>query len=138
MNRRAFLVAVPIVAGSTGASLLGAALPGTAAAAAEVKVIYVGGWDCEPCSRWKNQHKPSWLASPEFQRVTWIEVDVPRLKEAYRERYWPGDLKPVLDQLPQKGGTPRFLIVQDGRVVSNEFGSNKWAQTMTDLRNILR
>lgn len=138
MNRRAILAAALIGAGPIGATLMGAVAPGTAAAAAEVKVIYVGGWDCEPCLRWKSQYKPTWLASPEFQRVTWIEVDVPRLKEAYRERYWPGELKPVLDQLPQKGGTPRFLIVQDGRVVSNEFGSNKWAQTMTDLRGILR
>lgn len=133
MNRRAFLLAGPI-----GATLMGATMLGTAAAAAsDVKVIYVGGWDCEPCSRWKIQHKPAWLGSAEFKRVTWIEVDVPRLREAYKERYWPGDLKPILEQLPHKGGTPRFLVVQDGKVVSNEFGSNKWAQTMTDLRHVL-
>ncbi len=100
-------------------------------------MIYVGGWDCPPCTQWKNVYKTRWLASPEFQRVTWIEVEAPKLKEAYQERYWPGELKPVLDQIPRKGGTPRFLIVQDGRIVSNEFGGSRWTATMTDLKKLL-
>ncbi len=127
MNRRAFLVA----------GLLASMALSPAQAAAEVKVIYVGGADCRPCSNWKNQYKAAWLASPEFGKVTWIEVDPPKLKEAYQERNWPGDLKPILDQLPRKTGTPRFLIVQDGKIVSNEFGTNKWTQTMSDLHKIL-
>lgn len=127
MNRRAFLFAA--VAAST--------IPVAARAAADIKVIYVGGWDCPPCTTWKNTHKAKWLASPEFPQVTWIEVDPPRLKEAYQERYWPGDLKPILDQLPRKSGTPRFLIVKDGKIVSNEFGVSKWASTMTDLKKLL-
>lgn len=128
MNRRAFLVA----------GLLASMVLGPAQAASEVKVIYVGGADCQPCSNWKSKHKAAWLASPEFKKVTWVEVDPPKLKEAYQDRYWPSDLKPILDQLPRKTGTPRFLIVQDGKIVSNEFGSNKWAQTMTDLRKVLQ
>ena len=36
-----------------------------------------------PCSNWKNQYKAAWLASPEFRKVTWVEVDPPKLKEAY-------------------------------------------------------
>ena len=43
----------------------------------------------------------------------------------------------VLDQLPRKSGTPRFLIVQDRRVVSNEFGTGKWATTLADLKKLL-
>ncbi len=127
MNRRALLLA----------GLLASMALGPVQAASEVKVIYVGGWDCQPCSNWKNQYKAAWLASPEFGKVTWVEVDPPKLKEAYQERHWPGDLKPILDQLPRKNGTPRFLIVRDGKIVSNEFGTNKWTQTMSDLHQIL-
>jgi hypothetical protein len=127
MNRRAFVFA----------SLLAATIPGAARAASDIKVIYVGGWDCPPCTQWKNTRKAGWLASPEYGRVTWIEVEAPRLKEAYQERYWPGDLKPILDQLPRKSGTPRFLIVRDGQVVANEFGGSKWAVIMADLRKLL-
>ena len=46
------------------------------------------------------------------------------------------DLKPILDQVPRKSGTPRFLIVKDGKIVSNEFGTSKWASTMTDLKKL--
>ena len=127
MKRRAFVFA----------SLAAATVPAAAHAASDLKVIYVGGWDCPPCSEWKKTKKAAWLASPEFSRVTWIEVDAPKLKEAYQARYWPGDLKPILDQLPRKAGTPRFLIVRDGQVVANEFGGSKWPAIMADLKKLL-
>ena len=126
MNRRALLF--------TG---FAAALAARPAAASDIKVIYVGGWDCPPCTQWKNTQKAGWLASADYQKVTWIEVDAPKLKEAYQERYWPGDLKPILDQLPRKSGTPRFLIVRDGKVVSNEFGGSKWTLILADLKKML-
>ena len=127
MNRRALLFA----------GLFASTALSSARAAPAVQVIYIGGWDCPPCTQWKNTQKAKWLASPEFSRVTWVEVDAPKLKEAYQARYWPGDLKPILDQIPRKSGTPRFLIVKDGRIVSNEFGGGQWTATMADLKKLL-
>jgi hypothetical protein len=127
MNRRAFIFA----------ALAAPAAAGAARAAADTKVIYVGGWDCQPCLAWKRNQRSAWLVSPEFRKVTWIEIEAPKLKEAYQERYWPGELKAILDQLPRKGGTPRFLIVQQGKVASNEFGGSRWASTMADLKQLL-
>jgi hypothetical protein len=128
MIRRAFLIA----------SLLAATSPllanGAAGAASDLTVIYVGGLDCPPCTQWKNTQKGRWLASPEYRKVTWVEVESPKLREAYKERYWPVDLRPVLAQLPRKSGTPRFLIVRDGKIVSNEFGTGGWAPTVADLK----
>jgi hypothetical protein len=129
MNRRAFLIAGLLASTSLASA--------RAAAAADLRVIYVGGWDCPPCAQWKNTQKARWLASPEFHKVTWIEVEAPRLREAYQERYWPAELRPVLARLPRKSGTPRFLIVKDGQVVSNEFGGSRWAATMADLKKLL-
>ena len=127
MNRRAFLFA----------STVAASVPGVARSASDLKVIYIGGWDCPPCTEWKNTRKAGWLASPEYKQVSWIEVESPKLKEAYQTRYWPGDLRPILDQLPRKSGTPRFLIVKDGNVVANEFGTSRWATIMKDLKKHL-
>ena len=131
MNRRAFLIA----------SLLAATSPmmllGPAHAASDLTVIYVGGLDCPPCTEWKNTQKARWLASPEYKKVTWVEVESPKLREAYKERYWPADLRPVLAQLPRKSGTPRFLIVRDGKLVANEFGTGRWAATVADLKKEL-
>lgn len=123
MNRRAFVVATLL-----------ASLPHVPARAApSLKVIYVGGWDCQPCTNWKNKYKAAWLASREYQKITWIEVESPKLKEAYQERFWPGDLRPILDQLPRRTGTPRFLIVRDDKVIANEFGGNQWPKILAEL-----
>jgi hypothetical protein len=125
MNRRAFLFA----------SL--AASAGTARAAGGLQVIYVGGRDCPPCRRWSATYKAKWLASQEYGRVVWYEVEPPHLSEAYQERHWPEALRPVLAQVPRKNGTPRFLIVEGGRIVSNEMGVSKWLNTMAELRKLL-
>lgn len=77
------------------------------------------------------------MASPEYRQVDWVEIDPAKFREAYQARYWPGDLRPVLDQLPRKSGAPRFLIVRDGRVVSNEFGLSRWEVTVTELKKLL-
>lgn len=107
------------------------------AAPAEIRVIYVGGPDCPPCVRWKREHLEAWLVSPEFRQVIWEEVEAARFREVYQEQYWPGDLGPILRQIPRKIGAPRFLIVQAGRVVSNNLGVSKWANTLDDLRKLL-
>ena len=127
MNRRAFLFT----------SVAAATANGGARATSGLQVIYVGGQDCPPCRRWREAYEAKWLVSPEFKRVAWIELESARLREAYQERYWPGELGAVLEQLPKKSGTPRFLIVKDGRVVSNQFGGSKWLNTMADLRTLL-
>ena len=65
---------------------------------------------------------------------------MPHLREAYRERYWPGDLKTVLDQLPNKRGTPRYIVVKDDVVVFDKFGEYPygWKKTLAFLREALR
>ncbi|HYD07654.1 MAG TPA: hypothetical protein VEC60_18100 [Reyranella sp.] len=126
MNRRAFLfasLAVPAV--------------GTARAASGLQVIYVGGLDCLPCKRWRATYKDQWLASPEYRQVVWYEIEPPHLKEAYLEQHWPDELWSVLDQVPRRSGTPRFLIVRDGRIVSNELGVSRWLNTLAELGRLL-
>jgi hypothetical protein len=132
MNRRAFLIA-GLLAATSPLMSFGPAR----AASSDLTVIYVGGGDCPPCTQWKNTQKARWLASPEYKKVTWVEVESPKLKEAYQERYWPADLRPVLAQLPRKAVTPRFLIVSNGTVVSNEFGGGRWLAILADLRKLL-
>jgi len=127
MNRRALLFA---------GLILPMAAP-VASAASDVEVIYVGGQDCPYCTLWQNKYKAKWLASPEFRQVTWTEIDPPHLRDSYQERYWPGELKAVLDQVPRKSGTPRFLIVKDGEIVFNDVGVTKWETMMARLRQLM-
>lgn len=124
MKRRAFLLA--------GLFSTTALVPAVAQPA--LTVVYVGGLDCEPCMRWKNTYKAQWLASPEYRRVRWIEIESPRLREAYQPRFWPDELKPVLEKLPLKNGTPRFLVLRGGQILDNRFGGNFWPVILGGIR----
>ena len=125
LGRRRLLGAAPALA--LGPSLV---MPRVASAAGNVLVIYIGGWDCPYCVVWKNENKASWLASDLAKKVRYVEVDPPRLKQAYEQRHWPEDLLPVLAKIPSKSGTPRFLVVKDGKIVANEFGAGKWPKAL--------
>jgi hypothetical protein len=117
-----------------------AALPlmsAPALAGGHIQVVYVGGADCPYCTVWKNEYLADWKRSPYFRQVEWIEVDVPHLREAYRERYWTGELQAIRDQLPKKYGTPRFIVVRDGKVVSSELGVNRWEDSLSLIRTLL-
>ena len=35
-------------------------------------------------------------------------------------------LRPVLEKLPQKSGTPRFLVMKDGSIIANRDGVGGW------------
>ena len=128
MNRRAFLFA------SLAASTALSGVTGAARAASDIQVIYIGGQDCGGCQRWRANAQPRWLASNEIQKVSYYEIEPVTLKDAYDERSWPRGLRSVLAQIPSKLGTPRFLIVQDGKIVSNQLGVSAWTNTLADLR----
>jgi hypothetical protein len=129
MNRRALLFA--------GLAVAAAAAAPAQAVPADIRVILIGGPDCPPCVRWKREHLEAWTASPEFRLVVWEEIEAARFREVYQDRYWPGDLAPILAQIPRKSGAPRFLIVKAGRIVSNRLGVSQWADTLDDLRKLL-
>lgn len=131
MQRRDFLFAA-----SAAGFAVSSAAP-SAHAEAIIEMIYVGGRDCPYCTMWRNKYEAAWRASPEFRCVTWIEIDPPHLREAYQERYWQGPLQETLEQIPRKTGTPRFLLLKDGKVVANQLGVDKWPAMLDRLHDIL-
>ncbi|WP_428667993.1 hypothetical protein [Reyranella sp.] len=131
MNRRAFLFA------SLAASSTWSGMSCATHAASDIQLIYIGGQDCGGCKRWRANAHPRWLASEEIQKVSYFEIEPITLKDAYDERSWPRGLRAVLAQVPHKSGTPRFLIVQDGRIVSNQLGVSAWTSTLADLKQLM-
>lgn len=103
-------------------------------------LVYVGGWDCPPCIAWKNKNKAAFLASPLAKKLRYVEVESPKLREVYQVSYWPADLQFVRDQIPEKQrfGTPRFLVVRDGKLMASEWGRGEWERTLTQLQELLK
>jgi len=135
MNRRDLLFAGLASSLLSATALVPAPVP--ALASGRIQVVYVGGADCPYCTVWKKEYQKGWLDSAYIKQVQWIEVDVPHLREAYQQRYWQGDLAAIREQLRDKSGTPRFIVVRDGKVVSSELGVNKWEDTVSLVRTLL-
>jgi hypothetical protein len=104
-------------------------------AQSSVVVVNVNAWDCPICTSWANNEKAKWLASKPAQ-VDYIEINSRSIRQAYDDKYWPGNLLAVRDQLPttDRHGTPRWLIVKDGKLVSN---ARNWDSTTADLKRVL-
>lgn len=127
MKRRALLLSAPAFA---------LPLPAVAKPVG-ITVVNVSAWNCPWCVRWMNEHKAGWLASPEYRRVRYAEINSPLIREAYRPEHWPADLRGILAGLKSKNGTPRFLLVQKDEVVFNQFGMSGWPALLERLRTLL-
>ena len=123
MNRRTLI-----------ATALATLMPSGARAASGIQLVYVGARDCPWCTRWMREEKPRLVASPEFGRLTYVEIEPRRIRDAYNSRYWPAQLVPILQALPLKDGTPRFLILRDGALIANYLGG--WENVMPQLRRL--
>jgi hypothetical protein len=119
MDRRAFLL------GSAAALALGAGLtPATAGSGAYILIVMAR--DCPWCIDWNAFDRPAFTRLTKAQNVPVREVEVMRYSDIRDEAAWPADLKPVLAQIRQSGGTPRFIIVQNGRIVQHAVGRRQY------------
>ena len=125
MNRRAF-----VLGGGLGFTALSQAF----AQASPLTVIYIGGQDCPNCAQWKSQYKAAWDGSPESTKVKWVAVDPPSLRDAYSSRNWPAEQKQILDKLPSKSGTPRFVLVKNGAIIANKSGVKSWQSIYGEIQ----
>lgn len=93
-------------------------------------VIYVGGSNCDPCKIWKGTQKREWVKSREYPLVRYVEIEPMELQEAYVARHW-REWRWVLDEIQQRAGTPRFIVLRDRQIVSN---STSWTATYTAIK----
>jgi hypothetical protein len=96
----------------------------TTAAAANM-VVYISARDCVPCARFDATYLARFTAAMQAKGYTVRRVTVAHLNDIRDQSYWPSDLKPLLAQFKNKGGTPRFLVVHDGRVIENLFTGSR-------------
>jgi hypothetical protein len=96
----------------------------TSAAAAN-SVVYISARDCVPCATFDATYLERFTAAMQAKGYAVRRVVVEHLNDIRDQSYWPSDLKPLLAQFRNKGGTPRFLVVHDGRVIQNLFTGSR-------------
>ena len=88
-----------------------------------IEVLYLGANDCPYCNHWESKAKGELLASPEGKSIRFVEVKGDTLRQPILEKHFPADYKWVFKQIGPSRGVPRFLLVIDGKIMLNAYGT---------------
>ncbi|MCP8938026.1 hypothetical protein NK718_05815 [Alsobacter sp. SYSU M60028] len=119
-----------LLSGAALAAALG--LPGgearAAASAKGLTVVYISARNCPICREWNATKRDAFAARCAARGVPFRVVEVASFGDIRVAAEWPDDLRPLLAQFSDKGGTPRFLLVDNGKVVGNVLGALTWRE----------
>lgn len=107
--------------------------PATASAA---EIIYMRAADCVHCAYFEANELPAYRASPTARRVPLRTVDIGsfRIGDMGVRQMLPADLRYIADdRMIALGGTPRFIVVSNRRVVLNTFGRSSFMRRVLPL-----
>ena len=101
---------------------------------------------------WGRQAGDEWKASRQFQRVDYRRWDASNVHQIGREQEWPADLQWVYrDFISRQAelepedyaklgnanilGSPRFFLIQNGKLTNSAVGLNGWKYRVVPLLN---
>lgn len=113
--------------------------PGKPAPAPDVMLLYVGAEDCAPCRAWKNREGTAFFASQDFARITYREVNSPRLQDVLNDENWPDEIRAYRSRVQRSDGVPLWLVVSDREIVEKQHGAAQWrANILPRIKSLLR
>jgi hypothetical protein len=119
MDRRLFLI-------SAAGAVLGGAPAIADALRKDVFILGIMARDCDVCREWNAYERATLERLCREARVRFREVEVTRFSDIREAAAWPFDLKPVLAKIPYSDGTPRFLVVHEGRIIQHTVGLTQY------------
>lgn len=99
---------------------------GFAHATENIAVVYLGTDDCPYCRHWEARAKGELLASAEGKAVRYFEIKGETLRQPIVERHYPDELKWLARRLGPSRGVPRFVLLINGEVTWNVYGTNEY------------
>lgn len=98
-----------------------------------VTLLYVGAEDCAPCRAWRRDHRASFLAGLDRERVIYREVIAARTAAAFDEDAWPEDLRAQRAVAAKGGGVPQWIVIRNERPVLTAGGLSQWQSRVLPL-----
>jgi len=103
----------------------------------DIMVLYVGAEDCAPCRVWQRSLGADFRASPEFARLSYREVKARTLFELLNDEVWPAELRIYRARIDRTMAVPMWLVLADGKVVTQSFGASQWEGTVLPTLRVL-
>ena len=111
-------VALWVVAGLAGAQT---------ATSPAIHLVWMGGDDCPPCTAWKRQELPKFMATPEGQSIRVTEVHKSIRSAVPALDALPPEVRPYKAQLDEasagRSGSPQSALMVNGKVYDYYFGT---------------
>ncbi len=83
-------------------------------------LYYVSAHDCPICRGWNQNYRPAFMNSPERAKLHFVELNTPSVRLGpYTDEAWGPNLFDLREQTKKRrpqGGSPLFVLVQDGHV----------------------
>jgi len=90
----------------------------------DILVVYIGASNCPDCFIFKGKYYPHWIKSDEYRQVTYREMEFMTYEDTSSDNEWPNDLKWLKNATYTREGSPRWIVLIDGLIVSNEMSWN--------------
>jgi hypothetical protein len=102
----------------------------------DVLVVYIGASNCPPCIFFMNQDYPHWIKSDEYRHVNYREMEFKTYQDTSSDNVWPNDLKWLKNATYTREGAPRWIVLIDGLIVSNEM--SWYGETFPLIKNLVQ
>jgi glutaredoxin len=109
---------------------IGALMTVTTAASAAKKVVYMGAPDCPYCRQYETLYEKDLMAACRAHGVQYRRFMLSRVSDAGKAEKWPAEVRSLFAGL---GGTPHFIIVDNGHVIQevNKINAGRMAVAST-------
>ena len=94
----------------------------------EIVLIYLSARNCPPCTVFEKKRLPEWASSNAAKTVTFHKFKFARFQNTSGDRGWPEEFRWVREKTYVRIGAPRFIVLLDNRVISNQLG-RRWTTT---------
>ena len=97
----------------------------TMSGSSAISILYISAWNCPPCWRYKERDYPKWIKSDEYKHVKFEELEFPdyhvvNIDDGRPQYTW------VRTKTFTEGGAPRWIVIVDGKIISNQ---KSWRRT---------
>lgn len=99
---------------------------GLAEGAGKMSLVYVGAFNCAPCTAWERKYRAHTAEFCGKNGIDFREVKAGTYKDTKYTAPWPDDLEWIAKSGNATRGTPRFIVIVDGKIRRNTLGLGGW------------
>lgn len=108
---------------------------------AKVDLVFFTADDCKYCAEWKRESKGDALKWAQAKSVAFHEINKPKIRMPYVEKYFPADAAFAWEDIKASGKTnfmiPRWIVYADGKAVMSAAAIRDWSRLLRFAEDVV-